>query len=279
LNNEITKSDTVNGLPTATTLDSDTVCPGVPVDIYIYFTGQAPWDVTYTNITDTTNVITSDNPYEFSAVDSGTYHVIALSDANGCTGNDFGDSAVITYYPQVPVPTIDTVGNTTFCDDDTLLLIASGGGLFSLWSTSESTDTINVTVSGDYYVQTVDSNLCISENSDTTTVVVYNIPRKPFPINGTDTVCQNSADTDYTSFSQYASSYTWELYHVSAGTISGTGATGTVDWDAAFNGTAKVVAKGVNVDCGTGEASDTLNITVLPFPGQAGTPSGTDTWR
>jgi len=166
---------------------------------------------------------------------------------------------------------------TTFCDDDTLLLIASGGGLFSLWSNSETTDTINVSVSDDYYVQTVDSNLCVSENSDTTTVLVYNIPRKPFAINGTDTVCQNSADTDYTTFSQYASSYIWELFPVSAGTISGTGATGTVNWDAAFNGTAKVIAKGENLDCGIGEASDTLIVAVLPYPGQAGTPTGTDT--
>ncbi len=261
-----TQSATVYQIPSGTLNGSTIMCEGSSTTISAYFTGLSDWTFKYTNTTDTTEVTTSLNPYTFLVSDSGTYRIIELTDGNGCAGIDFGSSAIVEYYPETPAPTIDTVGNTPFCDSDTLLLISSGGGLFSLWSNGETTDTINVISSGDYYVNIVDLNLCVSESSDTVTVVVYRVPRKPSAISGPVSVCQNGPNTNYSTYSQYASTYIWELYPGTAGTISGTGTTGTVDWDADFIGTAKIVVKGNNLNCGAGEASDTLSIDVDVAP-------------
>jgi cellobiose-specific phosphotransferase system component IIB len=267
-----TQNVTVNKIPGATLSGSNTICEGSSTLLSAYFTSLAPWTFKYTNTEDTTEVNTSQNPYTFLVSDSGTYRIIEITDGNGCAGTNFGSSAIVDYYPEIPPPTIDTVGTTPFCDNDTLLLISSGGGLFSLWSNGETTDTINVTVSGNYYVNIVDANYCVSESSDTVSVTVYRVPRKPSAISGTTALCQNSPNTTYTTYSQYASSYIWEIFPVTAGIIGGTGTTGVVDWDAAFNGTAKIVVKGSNIDCGAGPPSDTLSVTVYtePTPSLAG---------
>jgi cellobiose-specific phosphotransferase system component IIB len=263
---------TVQRVPSATLNGTTTMCNGSSTTLSAYFTGQSDWTFKYTNTRDTAEITTGFNPYTFLVSDSGTYRIIELSDGSGCTGTDFGSPAIVGYYPETPAPTIDTIGTTPFCDSDTLLLISSGGGLFSLWSNGKTTDTINVKTSGNYYVYIIDLNLCVSESSDTITVVVHRVPRKPLAISGPVSVCQNGPNTGYSTYSQYASTYIWELFPGTAGTISGTGTTGTVDWDADFIGTAKIVVKGNNTDCGAGEASDTLSVFVdiAPVPSLGG---------
>jgi hypothetical protein len=72
-----------------------------------------------------------------------------------------------------------------------------------------------------------------------------------------------------------ASSYFWELTPQSAGTISGTGVTGTVDWNPNFLGLAHIRVKAIN-GCGESGWSDEKqtmvdNTTAIGEPVTAGT--------
>lgn len=91
---------TVRPRPTASIGPSQNVCKGDSVNLSVALTGTAPWNVTYTNGSTTTNVTTSSNPYNFTVsnlLSDVTYTVTALSDKN-CTAkpSDLGGNAVLT---------------------------------------------------------------------------------------------------------------------------------------------------------------------------------------
>lgn len=68
--------------------------------------------------------------------------------------------------------------------------------------------------------------------------------------------------TDYTTEElESATAYAWYLMPETAGTISGNGTTASVTWNPDFIGTASITVAGVN-DCGEGELSAALNVTV-----------------
>jgi hypothetical protein len=109
---------TVNPLPTASVSGDAVICEGFTSDITVTLTGTAPWSFTYTNGSDNTTVFTSVNPYVFAAGIDGIYEVIAVSDANGCAGTDFGTTATLTVNPG---PVLATDLNDVACSD-----VASG---------------------------------------------------------------------------------------------------------------------------------------------------------
>jgi hypothetical protein len=113
-----------------------------------------------------------------------------------------------------------------------------------------------------------------SNPSNTITMAVTTLPAPTAP-SGSTSLCQASAPTAYTTSSTGATSYTWSLNPSGAGTISGTGMTGTVTWNSTYNGTLliKVVANG----CGGPTASPTTSVTVTPTVGTPSAPSGSTT--
>jgi RHS repeat-associated protein len=60
------------------------------------------------------------------------------------------------------------------------------------------------------------------------------------PISGSANVPANTASSTYTASAANASSYTWTIAPSNAGAISGTGATGTVNWNTTFSGIATI---------------------------------------
>jgi len=86
---------------------------------------------------------------------SGTYSVIA-TDTNGCTGFD----TLVAFYHNNPVPGLG--GVLEACKGDTVKLDAGmhGSNTTWAWSTSESTQTIEVTKTDIYSVTVVDSFGC-----------------------------------------------------------------------------------------------------------------------
>jgi len=98
------------------------------------------------------------------------------------------------------------------------------------------------------------------------TMTVMDVPGKADTPTGDVSLCENSTDTDYsTTGAAFATSYTWEISPVSAGTISGTGTTATVDWNTTFTGLVTIRVKGIN-NCGEGVFSDDLTVTVNQLP-------------
>jgi len=163
---------TINDLPTATLSGDATICEGETADLTFNFTGSSPWNVNYTDGTNSYNFTTSDNPYTLTVSDAGTYALTAISDVN-CTGTDISGTAsvVVNDLPEV------FLGNdTTITTNDTLILDAGEGFSSYLWNdnTTEQTLTVNGTDLGqgnyDFSVEVEDVNTC--SNSDTINVSV-----------------------------------------------------------------------------------------------------------
>ena len=81
-------------------------------------------------------------------------------------------------------------------------------------------------------------------------------PSTPTPSN--TTICKGSSNTTYTASASSATSYIWSVTGI-GNTISGTGTTGTVTWNASFTGTAtvSVVANGCGI---TSPSSTTVKV-------------------
>ena len=107
--------------------------------------------------------------------------------------------------------------------------------------------------------------------SDTMALSFTYIPVVPLMPTGSELVDLNSvSQSEYESNNvQYADSYLWSLYPEDAGTVSGTEIIGVVDWNMMFVGEAYVKVAGIN-DCGSGEFSDSLSITVINSVGVIG---------
>lgn len=114
------------------------------------------------------------------AVISGSF-TVTVTDLNGCIGVS----------PSVVVinsnPTVTILGSQQFCLGDSTLLTANPSipfGASYLWSNSETTQSINVEISGTYYLSVNYSNSC--NTGDTITITQYDLPVAnftEFPIN------------------------------------------------------------------------------------------------
>lgn len=120
------------------------------------------------------------------AVDSsGTFTVAAVS-ANGCTS---GVSTPVTVTllndTAPPQPSVEVVGDTTFCFGETTLLVAPDGYSNYQWSTGQATQSIQVAFSGNYSVQVGTPSGCMSTPSEPVGIVVNSAPAQPFiQVNG-----------------------------------------------------------------------------------------------
>ena len=90
----------IHALPTASLSGGTGICEGDAAEIYVTFTGAAPWSFTYTDGATPQNIQTSQNPYTLTVSPSNTtiYTITALSDAN-CTGNNLGQPITVQVTP------------------------------------------------------------------------------------------------------------------------------------------------------------------------------------
>ncbi|NVO02281.1 MAG: gliding motility-associated C-terminal domain-containing protein [Bacteroidetes bacterium] len=114
--------------------------------------------------------------------------------------------------------------------------------------------------------------------SATTNVAILTVypavPGTPSVPSGSQNLCLNSANSTYTSTASNAATYNWTITPGTAGVISGTGTTATIDWNNAYSGNVQINVNGIN-SCGSGPIS-TLNITISSgLPAIATTPTGT----
>ncbi|MCD4790928.1 MAG: PKD domain-containing protein, partial [Bacteroidales bacterium] len=114
---------------------------------------------------------------------------------------------------------------------------------------------------------TYDVTLTVSDGVENNTlliedyITVASVPDAPGTPTGITMLCANWGNSTYTtSGTGGATSYSWLLDPVSAGTITGTGTSITVEWEAGFLGDADLTVAGENY-CGAGPYSDPLVIT------------------
>ncbi|MCU0469677.1 MAG: T9SS type A sorting domain-containing protein [Arcicella sp.] len=145
---------------------------------------------------------------EITVTTSGSYSVRTISQF-GCQTN-FSNPTIITAKPGPPKPTISANGNTIFCADTNVVLQSSNQDAVNyLWNNGTNSRTLKVNATGSYTVKTVNSQGCLSNESDEIKITVNPLPATPSIVpNGATTFC---ADTSVVlrSSNQDAVSYRW----------------------------------------------------------------------
>ncbi len=113
----------------------------------------------------------------------GTY-VCTITDANGCTKTD---TSVIANVGTSVIAGIVHATPTTFCQGDSVILSATGGGTYS-WSTGATTDSLKVTAAGTYSVTV--TNSC---GNATASAVVVISPLPVAVITGAANICKGDS--------------------------------------------------------------------------------------
>ncbi len=166
-----------NDLPTATISGNATICEDETTNLSVNLTGTAPWDITYTDGTNSFNETISDNPYVFTVSDAGTYQITAVSD-NNCTGTSFSGTATVVVNN---LPDVDLGEDVNITITESVTLDAGAGYTAYLWSDASTEQTLNLQASDlgvgnfEYSVLVEDANTC--ENSDT---IIVNVTQGTF---------------------------------------------------------------------------------------------------
>lgn len=197
--------------------------------------------------------------YNISTNEPGEYWV-EVTDANSCSNRD---TIILTMVPQ---PLVNLGDDQTFCEGTSVTLNGGTGFTSYLWSTGETSSSINTGEPGEYWVEITDMNDC--SNRDTIVLTMDPLPVAPEITSGPSSVDNFlNPSSDFTSSaSTYATSYEWRLEPAEAGSISGTGTTAQVTWSSGFTGTAHVSVKGKN-DCGAGSYSQSYAVNVYSSQG------------
>ncbi|MBI5218939.1 MAG: T9SS type A sorting domain-containing protein [Bacteroidia bacterium] len=186
-----------------------------------------------------------------------TDYMVTVTDGNGCHNSD--TVSVVVYFVNASAGP-----DTTFCYGDTVAVFASGGITY-LWNTGDTTNVINVSTGGVYYVTVTGANNCTA--ADSVHIIINQIPSIAGTPTGPTSVCTN--DTTVTSYTTQgapsATSYIWYLLPSSAGTITGDSLTAAVSWSPTYFGNVMLAVKGINA-CGTGTISNSLLVSVSPSP-------------
>ncbi len=127
----------------------------------------------------------------------GTYEVFAEAGNSGelLTSN----TVLITVLPEAQ-PSISVVGELTFYEGDSVVLVAGGGAGTYVWNTGDTTQTLTVYTSGEYYVQFFGDNTCPGL-SEVVTVTVLSAPTAPqVSVEGDTLLCPGEQVTLISSF-------------------------------------------------------------------------------
>jgi PKD repeat protein len=172
---------TVNANPIAPTITAGgptTFCDGGSVALTSSQSSGNVWSTTET--TQTINVATS-----------GSY-TVTYTDGNGCSATSAATVVTVNATPATPV--ISAGGPTTFCDGGSVALTSSQAS-GNVWSTTETTQTINVTTSGTYTVTYTDGNGCSATSTPTVVTVNANPATPVVTAGGPTTFCDGGSVT------------------------------------------------------------------------------------
>lgn len=131
---------------------------------------------------------TGDNQREVEIRAIGEYSLVAI-DANGCRSPSSA-SVKVQVNPLPPRPTIQVIGSTTFCADQTVTLRAPNASGYS-WNNGKSSQEITINQADSYEVRTKNEFGCNSDPSDRVVVQVLPLPAAPTIVSlGPTTFCQ-----------------------------------------------------------------------------------------
>ncbi len=114
--------------PSAILSGSETICPGAPADIVVNLSGTGPWNVVYTDGTNTftkNNIASSPDTIIVTPLVTSTYTLVSVDDVN-CTSTDVSGTALITVTPQQNVTLTVGADNTLPGGQATIPVSVSG---------------------------------------------------------------------------------------------------------------------------------------------------------
>jgi PKD repeat protein len=226
-------------------------------------------------VTGTTETAVVDLLPEFSGI-----YTLKVKGVNTCGEGTFSQELPVTVKPLVLVAPEIPVGNSEMCQGTSGIPYTTTetanatsyiwviepveAGIMTGTSTSATLD-LSSTFNGAAIVKVKGVNDC--GEGEFSAGLALNVkpgaivPEKPA---GPATVNTHDLTTsDFTTTgSSNAESYSWLIDPIDAGTISGTGLTGTVTWTLDYKGTAVVSVKGINT-CGESGYSETLAVSLF----------------
>lgn len=141
------------------------LCPGESVQI------SAPAGYSYFwNNGSNQQFITADGPGNFSAI---------LIDVNGCVSTS---NVINIQYAPNETPTLSLNGSTNLCDGETVTISSSQANSYT-WNTGETSQSIEVGISGEY--QVVIEGTCEDWTSEPVTIEVFDVGAIPMVENDT----------------------------------------------------------------------------------------------
>lgn len=151
----------------------------------------------------------------FVSLDQGGWVQVSVTDLNTC---ETTDSVFVDQFNK-PLPVISS-SITSVCEGDTVGLSADSGYVSYLWSTGDTTQSIQVTLGGIYWVQVMDANGCPGRDSLQVTILPNPTP-SIIPFGRTD-LCQGdsvilSSDTFYTFYNWNTGANTQSIVAKTAG--------------------------------------------------------------
>ena len=172
-----------------------------------------------------------------NATNTGTY-TVTVTYAGGCTGTASQSVTVST----TPTTTITPSGSTTICTGSSVTLTATAGNSYS-WSNGSTTQSINVTIAGNYSVTVTYPGNCTGTSAPVT-VTVNTAPTTTITPSGPTTFCQGGSVVLTASNGQ---SYMWST-GATAQSINVT-STGTYDVTVTYaNGCTSSASQSVTVN-------------------------------
>ena len=180
----------VNALPATpviTASGSTTFCTGGSVDLTSSATAGNVWSNNLT--TSTITVSTTGN------------FTVTVTDANGCTSTSAPISVNVS---NAPAPTISAT-STQACSGDVVTVTSSAADSY-LWSTGETTQTIQVSATAAVYVTVTNANACDGVGQSTTTNITFTATPTAA---GSFTSAGNVVT--FTNASTGATSYSWDF--------------------------------------------------------------------
>ena len=214
---------TVHSLPIPYITGNTTICKGTSTTL------TATGGVSYMWSNGHTSAQISVSP------SSNLTYTVTATDQYGCRGTM---SATVTVNI---VPSINILGNRSFCEGSSTTLTANGGSYYT-WSTGDNTASVNINTVGTYSVTATNSLGC--QNSESVTITVMGRPY--ISISGRSSICAGEMDT---LVAGGASQYIWSTgessssIHVMPTTTTTYSVTGT-----GYNGCTATVSKVVNIN-------------------------------
>ncbi|MPR33924.1 T9SS type A sorting domain-containing protein [Salmonirosea aquatica] len=214
--------------------NGDKICQGSSVALVASTSDNIRWSTGQTQQRITTST-------------ASTFTVTATS-VYGCEATSAPVTIGAFTTPPPPKPTVTVIGSTTFCAGGAVTL-KTDASLRSIWSSGQEGTSIDVGLTGDYRVVSVDDNGCRSPESDPVTINVNPLPSRPsISVSGNTTFC---ADQNVTLTSSYAEGNRWNI--------------NTSDRSVTVN-TSGEYSVSVTDDNGCVATSDAVRVQVNPLP-------------